>query len=289
MMRMAWRLAMNSRGQPPARPVLQLSGPRLMRGFEALVADSEREGGVESYVKGLRLKSEVFREMLGAGRVAGLTEDDFLGLCAFMAPVRRRIGAWLQQAGFETTRALVQELLDGAEDTATADARLVRFVTAFPEESAYRWARDLAAEVLHYVDPERYPLMTRWIWDRRANTGVLREIWWGDDVDRTSIEIADQFETFVILREELAGFLSDNGVFRDVPFYVDLLCARLYAEYVAEQGEAYLRADFTADQDPMWYARRQLGLDGVDPETGRTRTKRPDGRPHVLKGGEPVH
>ena len=286
---MAWGLDMVSRDKPPAPPVLHLSGPRLTKGFEALVTDSERDGGVERYVQGLRLKSEVFREMLGAGKIAGLGEDDFLGLCAFMAPVRRRIGGWLQSAGFERTRDLVAELLEGAEDTATADARLARFIAAFPQEKEYRWARDLAAEILHHVFPDQYPLMARWVWDRRANTGVLREIWWGDDVDRTTIDIADDFETFVVLRRELTGFLSDNGVFRDAAFYVDVLCARLYAEYIAQQGEAYLRADFTQDQDTMWYARRQLGLDGIDPDTGRTRAKRPDGRPHVLKRGDPIH
>jgi hypothetical protein len=282
-------LAMGSANQPSTAPILHLSGPRLTRGFEALVADSERDGGVERYVKGLRLKSGVFQEMLANGKVLRLGEDDFLGLCAFMAPVRRRIGGWLQTAGFAAARALIAKLLDDAEDTATADARVARFVAAFPDDGAHRWARDLAAEVLHYVHPESYPLMARWVWDRRTNTGVLREIWWGDDVDHTAIEVADDFATFTVLRDELTGFLSDNGVFRDVPFYIDVLCARLYAEYIAEEGEAYLRADFTRDRDTMWYARRQLGLDGVDPETGRTRTKRPDGSPHVMKGGEPIH
>ena len=271
------------------RPVLHLSGPKLAQSFEALVAGCEKDGGVERYVKGLRFKSDVFRDMLAPERIAALDEDGFLGLCAFMASVRRRVGAWLKDAGVERARGLLAELLEGAEDTATADARVARFTQAFPAEGGYRWARDLAAEALHYALPDRYPLMARWVWDRQANTGVMREIWWGEDVDRTTIDVPDGFDTFAQLREELTGFLATNGVFRDVPFYVDLLCARVYADYIAEQGEAYLRADFTAERDAIWYAWRILGLDGVDPDTGRTRVRRADGQPHVLKGVGPVH
>jgi hypothetical protein len=272
-----------------ARPVLHLSGLRLKQSFEALVAACDKDGGVERYVKGLRFKSDVFRHMLTRERIGDLDQDGFLGLCAYMAPVRRRVGAWLATAGVEHARTLLAALLDGAEDTTTADARVARFAQAFPEGNGYRWARDLAAEALHYTHPDLYPLMARWVWDRRANTGVLREIWWGEDVDRMTIDISDGFDTFAVLREELTGFLAANGVFRDTPFYVDLLCARVYAEYIAEQGETYLRADFTAEQDAMWYAWRILGLDGVDPDTGRTRVKRADGRPHVLKDVGPVH
>ena len=75
----------------------------------------------------------------------------------------------------------------------------------------------LAAELLHYADPERYPLMTRWVWDARANTGVLREIWHDENVDSISIDVADGYATFLVLREELAQYLATNGVFREIP------------------------------------------------------------------------
>jgi hypothetical protein len=32
----------------------------------------------------------------------------------------------------------------------------------------------------------------------------------------------------------------------------------------------------------MEFTRRMLGLDGIDPETGRTRVRRADGSPHVI-------
>jgi len=39
-----------------------------------------------------------------------------------------------------------------------------------------------------------------------------------------------------MLREELSQFLSDNGFFRDILQYVDILCAQIYAQYICEQG-----------------------------------------------------
>lgn len=267
-------------------PVLDLSGPKLRNAFEDLVDSAERGGGVERYVGALALKASLFEELLGKGRVVDLTETEFCDLCAFVTPVRRRIGGWLGGNNFAVMRKRLSALLDGWSDLSTADARMAAFVDAFPRDRAHRWARDLAAEVLHFTAPERYPLMTRWMWDARVNTGVLRELWYAPDVDTIKIAVADDLATFVALRRELEGFLADNGVFRDLPFYVDLLTAHVYAIYINDRGGQYLRADFCRTaEDAMAHTRRLLGLDAVDSESGRTRLKLIDGEAYVL--GEP--
>ncbi|MCL4766347.1 MAG: hypothetical protein KJZ80_08955 [Hyphomicrobiaceae bacterium] len=104
--------------------------------------------------------------------------------------------------------------------------------------------------------------MQRWVWDSRSNSGVLREIWHGDNVDHMLIDVPDGYETFLVLREELSQFLADNGVFRDMLWYIDLLTAQAYADYINEQGGAYLRTDFASEGDPLEHTRRILGLDG---------------------------
>jgi hypothetical protein len=198
-----------------------------------------------------------------------------------MSTVRRRIGAYVEPQAFATVRDRVAALLEGAEDTTTADARIESFCAGFPDDRAHRWVRDLAAEVLHHADPERYPIMTRWVWDARANTGVLREIWHGEDVDHRRIEVEDRYETYLVLREELAQFIASQGVYRDVMHYTDLLAARVYAMYIQEQGGSYLRADFSSAEEPMIHVRRLLGLDGVA-ANGRTRLKAADGTAVVI-------
>jgi hypothetical protein len=285
---MTWAIGSNKSKAPlPARPVLDLSGPKLRAALESLLEAAEETGGVERYVGALALKASLFEELLGKGQVGTLTESEFFDLAAFITPVRRRIGAWLKRNGFAAMQSRVEALLDGWSTLGTTDQRLQSFVAGFPADREHRWTRDLAAEILHFTAPERYPLMTRWMWDARVNTGVLREIWHGDSANAGDIPVGDQLATFLALRDELEGFLVDNGVFRDLPFYVDLLCAHIYAAYINDKGGQYLHADFCGGgkTDGMAHTRRMLGLDAVDTESGRTRLKLIDGVAHVL--GEP--
>ncbi len=261
------------------RPVLDLSGDALRAGLQIMIRGSEDHGGIERYIDAVKLKSLMFRQALMENDVTDLDLETFKGLCTFMATVRRRISNWLNEEGFGEMREGIVELFHEDDHI---DNRIGRFCDRFPNDKKHRWVRDLAVELLHNADPERVPLMNRWVWDAKANTGVIREIWHGDDVDHMTIKVADNFGTYLMLREELSQFLSDNGFFRDVLFYVDVLCAQVYAQYICEQGGSYLRVDFSAPEDPMQHTRRLLGLDGVQPGSGRTRLKSIDGVAFVL-------
>jgi hypothetical protein len=264
------------------RPRLDLSGPLLTRAFDTVVQGSEEQGGIEYWTDALKLKSRMFQQALGQGHPGDLPLEAFKGLCAFMASVRRRIGPYLERPLWDELVAAIVELLDGAKDTSTTDQRMAAFCARFPQDNKHRWVRDLAAEILHNLDPEGYPLMLRWVWDRKANTGVIREIWFDEEVDNITIKVEDGYATYLMLREELSQFLSENGVFRDLVWYVDLLNAKIYADYIAAQGGVYLRADFSAPGDPMEHTRRLLGLDGVKAGSGRTRLKAINGEAFVI-------
>lgn len=261
------------------RPTLDLSGDMLRGAMQAMINGSEDHGGVERYIDAVKLKSTMFKQALTDNDVSELDLETFKGLCAFMATVRRRVGDWLNENAFAEMRVRIVELFDSEEHI---DNRIGRFCDYFPQDKKHRWVKDLAAELLHNADPERIPMMNRWVWDAKANTGVIREIWHADDIDRLTIRIPDNYGTYIMLREELSQFLSDNGVFRDVLYYVDVLCAQVYAQYICEQGGSYLRADFTAPEDPMQHTRRLLGLDGVQPGNGRTRLKSIDGEAFLI-------
>jgi hypothetical protein len=257
--------------------VLDLSGDALRAGIQVMVTGAEEHGGIERYVDAVKLKSDMFQQALDD--VENLELEAFMGLCTFMATVRRRVGPWLNEDSFGDVRDGLAALFD---DNEPVDARVGAFCARFPDDKKHRWVRDLATEVMHNVEPERYPLMNRWVWDAKANTGVLREIWHGDNVDHITIPVGDGYGTYLMLREELSQFLSDNGFFRDILQYVDILCAQVYAQYICEQGGSYLRADFSAPEDPMQHTRRLLGLDGVRPGSGRSRLKSIDGEAFVI-------
>jgi len=264
------------------RPVLDLSGDALRMSLQAMIAGSEEHGGIERYVDAVKLKSTMFQQALAEVDAGGMDLETFKGLCTFMSTVRRRIGPWLSEELYAGISEGLTELLTGAGDV---DERVIGFCARFPDDKGHRWTRDLATEMLHYSDPERMPLMNRWVWDAKANTGVLREIWHADDIDHITIPVSDGYATFLMLREELSQFLSDNGFFRDMLYYVDVLCAQIYANYICEQGGSYLRADFSAPEDPMQHTRRLLGLDGVQPGNGKTKLKSIDGEAYVLDDG----
>ena len=261
------------------RPRLELSGPKLGLALERLVTGTEEHGGVERYVEAVRMKSTVFRQALE--QAGALDLANFKTLCALIATVRRRAGPYLMPDRFPALRAQVARLLEGRADTATTDERVAAFCRAFPEDREHRWVHDLAGEILHNVDPERYPLMCRWVWDAQTNTGVIREIWHAENVDQVMIDVPARYGTYVMLREELAEYLAANGFFRDVPYYVDLLTAQVYADYIGEQGGTYLRTDFSSPEDPVHHTRRILGLDGIKAR-GRTRLKALDGEGFVV-------
>ena len=261
------------------RPVLELCGDSIRVALQIMVAGADELGGIERYVDALKLKSAMFQQALADDSIDSLDLETFKGLCTFMATVRRRVGDWLNEAAFADMHDGIKELF--ADDN-NVDARVDTFCARFPNDKQHRWVRDLATEMLHNTDPERVPLMNRWVWDAKANTGVIREIWHGDDVDHIKIPVGDGYGTYLMLREELSQFLSDEGLFRDVPQYVDILCAQVYAQYICEQGGSYLRTDFSAPEDPMQHTRRLLGLDGVQPGNGKTRLKSIDGEAYVL-------
>jgi hypothetical protein len=268
------------------RPVLDLSADALRMALQRVIAGSEEHGGIERYIDAVKLKSSMFQQALQDIESGDLDIEAFKGLCTFMSTVRRRIGPWLPEDSFPIVRTALTELFDDSEPV---DARIPRFCSHFPGDKSHRWVRDLATEMLHNREPERFPLMNRWVWDAKANTGVLREIWHADDIDHITIRVDDGYGTFLMLREELSQFLSDNGFFRDILFYVDVLCAQIYANYICEQGGSYLRADFSAPEDPMQHTRRLLGLDGVRPGNGKTKLKSIDGEAFVLDDGNLLH
>lgn len=263
----------------PPRPVLHLSGPKLRAAFERLIAASERLGGVERFTEAVKLKSVVFQERLADGRAVSLSRASFEEIVPLMATVRRRVAPLVEGLAWETTHAAIVALLDRAHDTTAVDQRIAAFESQLrphfssrargeEKKANTRFLRDLGAELLHNTLPEHYPLMQRWVWDTKANSGVVREIWHdpaggGDDTDHIVIDVADGYETHLMLREELSQFLADNGIFRDMLWHVDLICAQIYGDYINAQGGAWLKTDFGSESDPLEHTRRILGLDRV--------------------------
>ncbi len=246
----------------PRAIALELSGPILADILETLIYACDQDGGVERYVEALKFKISLFQDAFKDGG-DDLSAENFTKLCMFMPTVRRRVGEYIEDEEKFAELLVAMKGLFGAGDI---DARMTAFSAKFPQDKKHRWTKDLAAEILHNTDPELHPMMQRWVWDRKANSGVIRELWHGD-VDSETLHVDDDYEVFLKLREELSGYLTENGIFSDVLYYVDLVCAQAYANYIAAQGGLYLKADFSTKDEPITFTRRLLGLDGVAAKT----------------------
>src|SRR6202040_3363271 len=83
------------------------------------------------------------------------------GDCSLTRRPRDQMPASIQQCGSFRTDMAPQRGIDFLEQqtAGTTDQRLNAFVASFPADREHRWSRDLAAEVLHFTAPDRYPLM----------------------------------------------------------------------------------------------------------------------------------
>jgi hypothetical protein len=146
-----------------------------------LLETAAQDGSIENWLAALRAKQQVFAQTLARDHVSAADIEILLG-CVFTA--RRRLYPALERIGMARVAALLSDLAAGAMPPAQ---RLQNLVDAMPgaaeadRESVKaaakvrRAAWDFAAEALHFSDPARYPLMSRWVWDEATQSGALRE------------------------------------------------------------------------------------------------------------------
>jgi hypothetical protein len=194
---------------------------------------------------------------------------------------RRRLYPVLESLGEARVREATSGLFTGALPVAQ---RLQDFVDAMPGAAAMdresvraaakvrRAAWDFAAEMLHFADPERYPLMTRWVWDRSTQSGALREFIRANDA-MPEIPLTNAPETFESVRAWVAEQLRGEGVYRDLPLWIDLVQAQAYVTYLRSVAEGSLGGDFGRGTQPHEQLRKLLGIE-PERQDGRTRVKK---------------
>lgn len=242
----------------PAQLALPLDAGIFQRGFNALTQMLEAQGGIEAYLEQLRAKAALFQSLLSREQVRSLDASALHQLVEQMFTVRRKLWPVLHELGAEAVAEQVADLLYGNGPVAE---RMRRFEAVIPAEGKpKRSLRDFAAELLHFNDPERYPLMTRWVWDQGTVSGALREFVSGND-HMQEIPFGESPEVFEGARAWLREQLAEQGVYRDLPLLIDLILAHQYSEYLRAMAEGFLRSDFGGQSDPAEHISKLLGID----------------------------
>lgn len=230
----------------------------LQEVIEDLGGDSEILG---QFAEALRTKQTLFQKGLSQEALNGLTEEQLLTLVETMFTVRRRLPRALKRLGTEQTAAALSSLRFGQDPLGD---RMHAFVAVFPEDDrkARRAAWDMAAEALHFTDPEGVPLMTRWVWDPETDSGALRELVFNKDQVQ-QIPVGNTPGVYEALRHWVAEQLTEAGFYRDLHFTVDLMLAKAYGDYMRSMasGMGMMRGDIANTDDPLELMRKLLGVD----------------------------
>jgi hypothetical protein len=124
---------------------------------------------MEGIAQELEEKSRRFQAALAPSALVELPDDRLRALLRTIFTTRRRATEVISEVGADRLRAELLDLLHGVGPVAT---RVDRFDDALSViEPAVR--RDIAGESLHFYDPERHWLWTRWMWDPELRTGAL--------------------------------------------------------------------------------------------------------------------
>lgn len=162
----------------PASLPINLDKGLLKQSFYELEAAFEGQQGLAALVSSLAEKTASFRRLLLEDQQP-LTDARMVHLVEQMFTARRKIWPVIEEQGAARVGEVMRDLLGGHGDLAQ---RMMRFEEALPATGkAKRVIRDMGAELLHFSDPERYPLMTRWVWDQSTNSGAVREFIRGGD------------------------------------------------------------------------------------------------------------
>lgn len=247
----------------------------------ALLHNVEDFGGIEAFLAALQAKHVFFERVLSQDALPGMTEETLEALLDTVFSARRRIYSDLIALGMPKISESIHALLYGPGELYGRMEAFSHLILL--DESAGREVRkqagknrratfDFGAEMLHFRAPERYPLMTRWVWDQGTVSGALREFIRGNDT-RSEIPLGGSPEMFEGARAWLVTQLAEQGVYRDMPFWVDLVLAQAYTEYFRSLAEGMLSADFGRGITPVEHVRKFLGIDAPIKE-GVTRVKR---------------
>jgi len=201
--------------------------------FTRLTLERVGEEELEAVGRLLAAKSAAFAELLAPDRIVDLDEDEARAVLRSVFAARRRVDPILGTLTLDGFRDEVTRLLWGPGDPAVRleafDRTLSRVGRGAPPSLGY----DLGSELLHFTDPERHWLWTRWMWDPTTRKGALPLVVM-DEVDLFADGVAESYRrvgvavAFVTDVGEAAGFTRGGHG----PWSTDVFLASVYGVYM---------------------------------------------------------
>jgi hypothetical protein len=205
---------------------------------------------------GLDRKSRAMRELLAPGERLG--RPALRQALRWVFATRRRADAILDAAGPDRLGMAITALLDPGQPVTARFDQFDAFAAGLPGAGF-----DLAGELLHFTDPDRYWLWTRWLWDPDTETGALRLVT-TDDIDLA--DGATRGEIYLTVGRATA-FLDETGKAAGFTgagsglFGTDVFLAAVYGVYMFTVLRMRMTQEFTRLVPPLPdLIRRLLGV-----------------------------
>jgi hypothetical protein len=212
---------------------------------------------LEAIARELEVKSAHFQAVLAPEWLPELGPERLRGLLRTVFTARRRADAVIGSVGHDVLVAELGHLLYGDGPVA---ARIDRFDGALAAlEPSLR--RDIAGEVLHFYDPDRHWLWTRWMWDPELRTGALPLV----TMQEFELEAPSAGGTYLRVGQAIA-FVNETGRgvgftrFGSEAFGIDVYLACVYGVYLYTITRMRMTQEFNKVIPPLsQLARRLLG------------------------------
>jgi hypothetical protein len=227
---------------------------------EALIRIDEEE--VSRIAAEMERKRAILAPLLAREALARSTADAVRPILARSFATRRRGDELLVAAGGPN---IARAILDLVHRDAPIAERFLAFDDALAAVDA-PVRRELGSECLHFADPERAWLWSRWMWDPVAKTGALPLVM----IEDFDFSAADSGGTYLRVGAAVSAVLAtaDELGFRKMrssPFVVDVYLAAIYAVYLYTVLRIRMTQEFTRIVPPHGeLIRRLLGVHRLD-------------------------
>jgi len=209
----------------------------------------------------LENKSKFFKGKLSTDHIKKLKKDDFEMIFSNIFATRRKIKVIMEEHSVENLKLIFSKLIHGKENPG------IRFQKFYDQMGNLdtNLKCDLAGELLHYTNPEKYWLWARWMWDPKNKTGAL-PLLTSEDFDLSAKNVGETYMkvgrgvAFVHSVAEYAGF---QFISRSL-FGTDVFLSCVYVVYAYTVLRMRMTQEFNKVMPGLTeFSRRILGIHKV--------------------------
>jgi hypothetical protein len=219
---------------------------------------------VAQLMDALQRRRERLLHILSAPTAQDWHDAGVLALLQEIFGARRRAAVILETMGTGTLLGALERLVRGHE---TVSQRLELFCEPLASMGFEGEAVDIAGELLHFYDPERYWLWTRWIWNPRTQSGALALLIpdWSALLARTPgetyLKVGEATAYVAAAAESQQMFKPITRKGRFAPYLTDIYLAMTYTLYSFTVLRMRMTKEFTkVFPEPWELVQRLLGV-----------------------------